>query len=109
MRCLPAKTRRSSVCGMLVRRATTARSCATVIDCEMVRGNAINVSARLYTFMWYRCYEDSLSPEIFLTKICIISSASVEEERDEDEHVDEKLLDRISVEMTGFDTAGWSR
>lgn len=46
---------------------------------------------------------DSLSPAMFLTKICIVGSAStVEEARDDVEETEEMLLDRMvggSVEL----------
>lgn len=36
-----------------------------------------------------------LSPEMFLTKICMVSSASAEEAREKEEEIEEMLLDRI--------------
>lgn len=38
---------------------------------------------------------DVLSPAMFLTKICMVSSASAEEARDETEETEETLLDRM--------------
>lgn len=37
----------------------------------------------------------SLSPATFLTKICMVSSASAEEAREDVEVMDEKLLERM--------------
>ena len=40
---------------------------------------------------------DVPSPAMFLTKICIVSSASTDEARENAEDIDEKLLERISA------------